>query len=169
MRHHGGLTFAEVPSDSGEAFAADGIWRSSTHTDWVHAAGRDRLQRSREREHESPFSHLLQGLFQASPRVAQQWDFSVAPLMLTSQRLLMIFSQQVLLIVSGFGRETFLVVLARIFLELIMNVLICEYKQENAHSPMHSRPEVSRELPIEHKHTKDPGLFLHSPLIQGLD
>lgn len=48
----------------------------------------------------SPFSHLAHGLFQASPSVAQHWDFSVAPLMLTSQRLLTIFSQQVLLVVS---------------------------------------------------------------------
>lgn len=54
-----------------------------------------------QREPQSPFSHLLQGLFQASPRVAQQCDLSTAPLMLTSQRLLIIFSQQVLLIVSA--------------------------------------------------------------------
>lgn len=47
-----------------------------------------------------PLSHLAQGLFQASPSVAQHSDFKVAPLMLTSQRLLTIFSQQVLLVVS---------------------------------------------------------------------
>lgn len=47
-----------------------------------------------------PLSHLAQGLFQASPSVAQHSDFKVAPLMLTSQRLSTIFSQQVLLMVS---------------------------------------------------------------------
>lgn len=34
---------------------------------------------------------------------------------------------------------------------------------------MHSSPELSRELPVVHKHTKDPWLFLQSPLTQGLD
>lgn len=35
--------------------------------------------------------------------------------------------------------------------------------------PIHSSPVLSRVLPIEHKHTKEPWLFLQSPLIQGLD
>lgn len=77
------------------------------------------------------------------------------------------------MIVSVFCSEVFFVVLNDIFLELIklepINGLICEYKQVHAGIPMHSRPELSRELPIEHKHTNDPWLFLHSPLIQGLD
>lgn len=51
----------------------------------------------------------------------------------------------------------------------LANILVCEYKQVHCDSPMHSRPELSRELPIEHKHTNDPWLFLHSPLMQGLD
>lgn len=34
---------------------------------------------------------------------------------------------------------------------------------------MHSRPELSRELPVRHKHTKEPWLFRQSPLMQGLD
>lgn len=34
---------------------------------------------------------------------------------------------------------------------------------------MHSSPVLSRELPAEHKHTKDPWLFTQSPFIQGLD
>lgn len=57
----------------------------------------------------SPLSHLAHGLFQASPSVAQQWDFSVAPLMLTSQRLLTILSQQVLLVVSVYIKQIVLV------------------------------------------------------------
>ena len=44
-----------------------------------------------------------------------------------------------------------------------------EYKQPKNHLPMHSRPALSRVLPTEHVHTKDPWLFTHSPLIQGLD
>lgn len=52
-----------------------------------------------------PFSHLAQGLPQASPRVEQQWDLSVAPFMFTSQRLLTIFSQQVPLVVSDWLRN----------------------------------------------------------------
>lgn len=42
-------------------------------------------------------------------------------------------------------------------------------KHHVAHLPMHSSPVLSRELPVEHRHTKDPWLFLQSALIQGLD
>lgn len=47
-----------------------------------------------------PSSQGSQGLPQAAPRVEQHSDFSVAPLMLTSQRLSCIVSQQVLFILS---------------------------------------------------------------------
>lgn len=42
-----------------------------------------------------PNSHRSHGLPHAAPKVAQHSDFSVAPLMLTSQRLSWILSQQV--------------------------------------------------------------------------
>lgn len=44
-----------------------------------------------------------------------------------------------------------------------------KFKQHNAHLPIQSSPVLSSELPMEHKHTKDPWLFLQSPLTQGLD
>lgn len=34
---------------------------------------------------------------------------------------------------------------------------------------MHSSLVLSRELPTEQVHTKEPGLLMHSPLMQGLD
>lgn len=39
----------------------------------------------------------------------------------------------------------------------------------NTNLPIHSSSELSSVLPTEHKHTKEPLLFLQSPLIQGLD
>lgn len=116
----------------------------------------------------SPFSHLEQGLFQASPRVAQQWDFRVAPLMLTSQRPLMIFSQQVLLVVSDYWHRTHKWTWMDAWIQLSNHFKI-PFLRNNPDSPIHSRPELSSELPIEHKHRNDPGLFLQSPLMQGLD
>lgn len=48
-----------------------------------------------------PNSHRSHGLPQAAPKVAQHSDFSVAPLMLTSQRLSWMLSQQVPLRLSA--------------------------------------------------------------------
>lgn len=35
--------------------------------------------------------------------------------------------------------------------------------------PIHSSPVLSRELPTEQVQTNEPGLLMHSPLMQGLD
>lgn len=52
-----------------------------------------------------PISQGSQGLPQAAPRVEQHSDFRVAPLMLTSQRLSCMVSQQVLFILSVESRK----------------------------------------------------------------
>lgn len=97
------LTFTIISSDSSKAFTTDWVWKGRTRSQCSYMVKLDWDSLKCAKWSIliiSPFSHLAQGLFQASPSVAQQWDFSVAPLMLTSQRLLTILSQQVLLVVS---------------------------------------------------------------------
>lgn len=69
-----------------------------------------------------PISQGSQGLPQAAPRVEQHSDFRVAPLMLTSQRLSCMVSQQVLFILSVESRKRQKKVSEKLFSQLLTSL-----------------------------------------------
>lgn len=86
---------------AGEAtFIFEGLKPCAVYPQNVQKIKQEQAKRAASLCEDWPISQGSQGLPQAAPRVEQHSDFSVAPLMFTSQRLSCIVSQHVLFMLS---------------------------------------------------------------------